>query len=87
MANSAMFLSQNADEQFKEWAVKYPESFYINIKSQNSARLHKANCWHLGAAEGVNSTSNSKICANDVEELYQWARDNELELEKCADCL
>ena len=85
MMNKIIFLGEMADYQFKKWQLENSDSLYLNIRGKK-AMQHKANCWHLGDGEGLNSASNSKVCASDSDELKQWSEDNNLEFEICFDC-
>lgn len=59
--------------------------FYLNIRGKK-AMQHKAICWHLGDGEGMNSASNAKVCSSISDELKEWAKDNDLDLETCSHC-
>jgi hypothetical protein len=85
MINKVTFLSETADKQFKKWQAENAEAFYLNIRGKK-AMQHKADCWHLGDGEGMNSVSNSKVCSSISDELKEWAEDNKLEFEICSDC-
>ena len=80
-----MSLGETADKQFKNWQAENVEAFYLNIRGKKVMQ-HKADCWHLGDGEGMNSASNSKVCSNISDELKEWAEENKFEFGICFDC-
>ena len=46
--------------------------------------LHKKGCWHLGEGDGVITTTNPKITAESVENLFDFARKNGLKIIPCS---
>ena len=85
MIDKVTILGEAADAQFKYWQKINQEAFYLNIKGRK-AMMHKVVCNHLGKAEEMNSAKNAKVCSNDSDELKNWAKANDFELQICLDC-
>lgn len=71
------------DKKFKEWLKNNQSGFYLNKRPKNEVMLHKVGCSHLGDGEGMNSTTNQKVAANNVRELLDWANENGKEIKPC----
>ena len=85
MVKKVTFLSETADQQFKKWQSENVEAFYLNIRGKKAMR-HKADCWHLGDGEKLNSASNSEVCLSISDELKERAKNNNFEFEICSHC-
>ena len=94
MKDSVIFLEEEKhkqfnngtpDEQFKQWQENNETAFYLNIVG-GKAVLHRADCWHLGDGKGMNSTKNAKVCADDPQDLENWAKKKSLPFKRCPDC-
>jgi hypothetical protein len=80
------FEDKNSRDEFRQWMKNNPQGFYINMRGRKDPMLHSVGCWHLGSGEGMNCTTNPKICSTDKQELINWTRELALELDICGDC-
>lgn len=72
------------DKEFKKWLKDNRNGYYLNKRQKNEMMLHKVGCWHLGDGEGMNSTTNLKVAAKSVNELFSWADRNGRKINSCS---
>jgi len=94
MKDSVIFLEEEKrkqfnngtpDERFRQWKNNNKTAFYLNIVGRKAV-LHKADCWHLGDGKGMNSAANPKVCADNPQDLANWANNESLNFKRCSDC-
>jgi hypothetical protein len=80
------FLTQERDQEFKNWLLQHPHGFYLNKRTNDEVMLHKVGCFHLGFSEGCSSTTKFKVGSDDREELETWAITKKFNLVSCRHC-
>ncbi|WP_109400987.1 hypothetical protein [Mycolicibacter sinensis] len=82
------------DESYLNWLDGHPDGYVINtLRSHNptTAKVHRASCWTINGvpAHGGTWTSGDyvKVCADQLADLDQWARDRVGEsIQRCGTC-
>jgi hypothetical protein len=90
----APFLTPADDQAFKDWMQQHwHDGFYLNEKTTGTIRrgkgtmiMHMVGCKHLGAGEGVVSTTYAKVASVHRDELRAWAHEQELQVVSCRSC-
>jgi len=86
------FLTEEQDQDFKDWHSQHPDGFYLNERGKNKVMLHKVGCWHLQGpglwpeTDDYCSTANFKIASDNCEDLESWAKRKESKLVPCGHC-
>jgi len=80
------FRDEASNDAFRQWMRDNPSGFYVNERGSKDSMLHRVGCWHLGSGEGLNCTTNIKICSNVIRELTGWAKGKGLRLARCSSC-
>lgn len=83
----------DAHDKFQTWRrINKEAGFFINVKSKNDLRLHRAYCGHFedterGKEEWGSLTKSEKICSTDKDELRTWSKENySAPLKVCSTC-
>lgn len=80
------FLTQEQDQEFKDWHSQHPHGFYLNERGKGEVMLHKVGCFHHGSGEGFSSTTKFKVGSDERKELETWAKTNNSKLVSCGHC-
>lgn len=67
------------EAEYLAWLRAHPRGYVVNTYRTPSAsylKLHRATCWTIDGTREANYTSGdySKVCAETVTELEDWAR-------------
>ena len=80
-------------DRFMDWRHEHPGGFYLTLKSNQRANLHRAACAHqgdytYGDHEGWGSATKAlKVCADTQEPLHEWAKSQGVVVHRCESCL